>query len=58
MQVATSSRVPVAFGVLTTLTDEQATARALSGPGNKGREAAEAAIEMAALVRQFAQAEP
>jgi 6,7-dimethyl-8-ribityllumazine synthase len=58
MQVATASRVPVAFGVLTTLTDEQAMARAVQGPGNKGREAAEAAVEMAALVRRLARAEP
>jgi 6,7-dimethyl-8-ribityllumazine synthase len=44
--------VPMAFGVLTTDTTEQAWAR--SGPGapdNKGREAAAAAIEMAALYK-------
>jgi 6,7-dimethyl-8-ribityllumazine synthase len=46
--------VPMAFGVLTTDTPEQAAAR--SGPGldNKGREAAAAAIEMAALYKSLA----
>jgi 6,7-dimethyl-8-ribityllumazine synthase len=57
MQVSTATRVPVAFGVLTTLTDEQAVERALEGPGNKGREAASAAIEMADLVRRLPQAD-
>ena len=43
--------VPMAFGVLTT--DNAAQAQARSGPGadNKGREAAAAAIEMAALYK-------
>jgi 6,7-dimethyl-8-ribityllumazine synthase len=40
----------MAFGVLTTLTDAQAEQRAAPGPGNKGREAAQAAIDMAALL--------
>ena len=43
--------VPVTFGVLTTLTDEQAEVRSRPGPGNKGREAAQAAVEMATLLR-------
>jgi 6,7-dimethyl-8-ribityllumazine synthase len=43
--------VPMAFGVLTTDSVEQATARSGPGPDNKGREAAAAAIEMAALYR-------
>jgi 6,7-dimethyl-8-ribityllumazine synthase len=43
--------VPMAFGVLTTNTTEQAVARAGDGPDNKGREAAAAAIEMAVLYR-------
>ena len=38
-------------GVLTTLTDEQAEVRARPGEGNKGREAALAAVEMATLMR-------
>ncbi len=43
--------VPMAFGVLTTDTVEQAAARSGPGADNKGREAAAAAIEMAALYR-------
>ena len=43
--------VPMAFGVLTTDTLEQAAARSGPGPDNKGREAAAAAIEMAALYK-------
>ena len=46
--------VPMAFGVLTTNTVEQAMERAGEGPDNKGREAAAAAIEMAALYRTLA----
>ena len=46
--------VPMAFGVLTTDTVEQATARSGPGPDNKGREAAAAAIEMAALYKSLA----
>ncbi|HET7697647.1 MAG TPA: 6,7-dimethyl-8-ribityllumazine synthase [Vicinamibacterales bacterium] len=45
--------VPMAFGVLTTDTLEQAAARSGSGPDNKGREAAAAAIEMAALYKSL-----
>ena len=43
--------VPMAFGVLTTDSVEQAAARSGPGHDNKGREAAAAAIEMAALYR-------
>jgi 6,7-dimethyl-8-ribityllumazine synthase len=43
--------VPMAFGVLTTDTLEQAERRSGPGPDNKGREAAAAAIEMAALYK-------
>ena len=46
--------IPMAFGVLTTDSVEQATARSGPGPDNKGREAAAAAIEMAALYRSLA----
>jgi 6,7-dimethyl-8-ribityllumazine synthase len=46
--------VPMAFGVLTTNTTEQALERAGDGPDNKGREAAWAAIEMAELYRTLA----
>jgi 6,7-dimethyl-8-ribityllumazine synthase len=52
-QVALQSGVPVALGVLTTLTDAQAAERARPGPGNKGAEAARAALEMASLFRKL-----
>ncbi len=44
---------PVAFGVLTTDTDEQAMDRAGGKHGNKGSEAAQVAIEMVSLLRQI-----
>ena len=50
---ASATGVPIALGVLTTLTEEQAVARAAAGPDNKGREAALAAVEMATLFRQL-----
>ena len=50
---AAATGVPMALGVLTTLTEEQATERAAEGPGNKGREAALTAVEMATLFRQL-----
>jgi 6,7-dimethyl-8-ribityllumazine synthase len=51
MQVQLDTGVPVAFGVITTEDKEQALAR--SGPkNNKGADAAEAAIEMANLMRE------
>ncbi|MFB5661590.1 6,7-dimethyl-8-ribityllumazine synthase [Alteribacillus sp. HJP-4] len=45
--------VPVIFGVLTTNTIEQAVERAGTKAGNKGAEAASAAIEMANLDKFF-----
>jgi 6,7-dimethyl-8-ribityllumazine synthase len=45
------SGVPVLFGVITADTIEQAVERAGTKAGNKGWEAAEAAIEMANLVK-------
>lgn len=45
--------VPMAFGVLTVDTAEQAAARSGPGADNKGREAAAAAIEMAALYKSL-----
>jgi 6,7-dimethyl-8-ribityllumazine synthase len=50
---ASATGVPIALGVLTALTEEQAVARAAAGPDNKGREAALAAVEMATLFRQL-----
>ena len=50
---AAATGVPMALGVLTTLTEAQARERAAAGPDNKGREAALAAVEMATLFRQL-----
>jgi 6,7-dimethyl-8-ribityllumazine synthase len=50
-QAAMETKVPVAFGVLTTDTLEQAIERAGSKAGNKGWQAAQAAIEMVQLYR-------
>lgn len=47
------SDIPVIFGVLTTESIEQAVERAGTKAGNKGAEAAESAIEMANLLKQF-----
>ncbi|HET6795198.1 MAG TPA: 6,7-dimethyl-8-ribityllumazine synthase [Acidimicrobiales bacterium] len=52
-QVQLSTGIPVAFGVLTTDTIEQAIERAGTKAGNKGAEAAMTAIEMADLMRQL-----
>ena len=46
---AASTGVPMAFGVLTTNSAEEALERVAPGPAHKGREAAEAALEMARL---------
>ena len=51
MRASDETGVPMAFGVLTTDTWEQADARAGDGRDNKGFEAAAAALEMAALFR-------
>jgi 6,7-dimethyl-8-ribityllumazine synthase len=56
MQAAAATGIPMAFGVLTTLTEEQAVERSRSGPENKGREAAAAALEMAKLFRKLDEA--
>ena len=52
-QVATDTGVPVAFGVLTCNTLEQAIDRAGAKGGNKGFDAAMTAIEMADLMRRL-----
>lgn len=46
---AGDTAVPMAFGVLTTNSAEEALERAVDGPGNKGWEAATATIEMALI---------
>ena len=53
MNVSVTTGIPVAFGVLTTLTEDQAIGRSDPGEGNKGREAALAAIEMATLFKRL-----
>jgi 6,7-dimethyl-8-ribityllumazine synthase len=50
-RVATEARFPIAFGVITCNTYEQAVERSGQGTSNKGWEAALAAIEMANLWR-------
>ena len=50
-RVAVDTQSPVAFGVITCNTIEQAVERSSKGAGNKGWEAALAAIEMANLWR-------
>jgi 6,7-dimethyl-8-ribityllumazine synthase len=50
-RVALDYDVPVIFGVLTTENEEQARERTGGAHGHKGREAAEAAIEMMALMQ-------
>lgn len=53
-QVSLKHGVPVAFGVLTVDSIEQAIERAGTKAGNKGAEAAISAIEMVNLLRQIA----
>lgn len=53
MDVQLRTGIPVAFGVLTTNTVEQATDRAGGKDGNKGYDAAITAIEMANLIRRL-----
>jgi 6,7-dimethyl-8-ribityllumazine synthase len=52
-RIALESGVPIAFGVLTTDTAEQAVDRAGGKAGNKGADAALVAIEMANLLRRL-----
>ena len=52
-QVSLSSGVPVIYGVITPDTLEQAIERAGTKAGNKGKEAAEAAIEMTNLFEKI-----
>jgi len=52
-QVSLDYTIPVAFGVLTVDTIEQAIERAGTKAGNKGSEAAITAVEMLSLLRQL-----
>ena len=51
--VALDHGVPATFGVITTYTEEQAWARSGGKVGNRGEEAATAALEMAGFIRQI-----
>ena len=53
-QITINTGIPVAFGVLTTNTNEQAIARAGGDKGNKGAEAMNAALDAAAAIAQIA----
>ena len=53
MQASLATETPIAFGVLTTYTDEQANVRSRDDMHNKGREAAAACVESLALLRQI-----
>ena len=50
--VALTTGVPTTFGVITALSEEQAWERAGGEVGNRGEEAADAALEMATFVRK------
>lgn len=54
MTAMLTTRVPTAFGVLTTDSAEQAVERARPGAANKGREAALAALALARLRQELA----
>ena len=56
-RVAVDTAFPIAFGVITCNTLEQAIARSSPGAGNKGWEAALAAIEMANLWKRLGSAD-
>jgi len=53
-QVSLSEHLPVIFGVLTTNTEQQAWDRAGGKHGHAGERAADAAVEMIALLKQIA----
>lgn len=52
-RVALDSGIPVTLGILTPLNEAQALERADPGKGNKGKEAAMAAMEMVHLIRSI-----
>jgi 6,7-dimethyl-8-ribityllumazine synthase len=53
--VSSSEEIPIGFGILTVDTIEQAIERAGTKAGNKGADAALAAIQMATVLRQLEQ---
>ena len=54
-EVSTNEEIPIGFGILTVDTIEQAIERAGTKAGNKGADAALAAIQMATVLRQLEQ---
>lgn len=52
-RVAADTGIPVAFGVLTTDTEEQAEERAGGKEGNRGADAAQTAIRLATLMKKL-----
>jgi 6,7-dimethyl-8-ribityllumazine synthase len=57
-RVGLDTGVPTTFGVVTALTEAQAWERAGGDVGNRGAEAAEAALEMASLVQEIGATAP
>lgn len=53
MRASLDAAIPIAFGVLTVRDAEHAAARSKPGPGNKGAEAAWAAVKAAQVLRQI-----
>jgi len=53
MTASLAAESPIAFGILTTYTDEQAQARSRDDAANKGREAAAACLETVATLRRI-----
>jgi 6,7-dimethyl-8-ribityllumazine synthase len=54
-QISLDEEIPIGFGILTVDTIEQAIERAGTKAGNKGADAALAAVQMATLLRQMEQ---
>lgn len=52
-QAALTTETPIAFGILTTYTEDQAVSRSRADIHNKGREAAAACVESIALLRRI-----
>lgn len=55
---AADTGIPMAFGVLTTNSVEEALERAVDGPSNKGWEAAVATVEMAVIANDLSASAP
>ena len=58
MRASQATGVPIAFGLITTNTVDEAIARSTPGPANKGREAAMAAVAMVRLYSQLEDKRP